>query len=152
MKRILHLWTKLRNTDGFFSLTAITTSWSIEFQALRPLRKLWISFFRSGRLWPLLKMQTLDQDPFLLRFYHVSPSAESCLKLSHLFFIYYGVELHIQGLQYQYVHGGRAPCGEGGAHSPGGSRDVPSPCGSGGALAVAQKTTKRWRREAICSF
>jgi hypothetical protein len=47
-------------------------------------------------------------------------------------FILHGVTLHIQGLQYQYIHGGRAPSGEGGAPSPGGSSDVPSLGGSGG--------------------
>jgi hypothetical protein len=40
-------------------------------------------------------------------------------------FVLYGVELHIQGLQYQYIHGGRTPSGE----DPGGSSDVPSPGG-----------------------
>jgi hypothetical protein len=30
-------------------------------------------------------------------------------------FILHGIELHIQGLQYQYFHGGRASSGEGGA-------------------------------------
>ena len=48
-------------------------------------------------------------------------------------FILHGVTLHIQGLQYQYIHGGRTPSGYGGAPSPGGSSDVPSPGGSGGA-------------------
>jgi hypothetical protein len=54
-----------------------------------------ISFFRSGRLSPLLKTQTLDQDPFLLRSCHMNPSAEFCRQV---FFRFWSIYVKFQYL------------------------------------------------------